>query len=97
MALIFSMPSCYAENVSVDKITPKTKTEKQTEFSSIINKFAKSMALVIGSCICIYGLLLFYKRFKTNNNKNNEESCLAKNLNSPETTDEAIKFVIEKF
>ena len=97
LALFIAMPVCFAENSNVVDLTPKTKTEKKSELNNVLKKFAKSMGLVIGSCVSIYILLIVYKKFRKNGSKENYNSSLANNLNTPETTDEAIKLVIEKF
>ena len=96
MALSLAMPSCFAQSTSLDVI-PKTQSEKQSELSNVAKKFSKSMFLVIGSSIAVYFILLLYKRYRNKSNCNNSQRNISNDLNSPENTDEAIKFIIEKF
>ena len=55
------------------------------------------MLLVLGSCIIIYLVLLGYKRLNNPKALNISNIDIQKNLNSPETIEEATKFFIEKF
>lgn len=96
MALNLAMP-CYA--VEIEDSEPQkiqTTAEINPELMKVLRKFAKSIILVALSGGGIYTVLSLYKRFNNKTKKNQTES-LAKDLNSPETIDDAVKLVIEKF
>lgn len=104
MALTGSMPCCFADvqtpdNAKTEKpaIVQKTEKEKKNEAGSVLKKFFISMCWVGGSCLVIFLILLAYKRLKTAKLVNSAEIDITKNLNSPETIEEATKFFIEKF
>ncbi len=89
---------CYAISTNTaDTLKPKTKIEKKTEAKNVLKKFFKSMLLVCGSSIVIVLLLIAYKRFKNSSIANPHYVDIEKNLNTPETVEDATKFVIEKF
>lgn len=96
LALVISMPCCFA--VDNNTLVPKTKVEKKSEAKNVLSKFMHSMLLVGGSCVVIFLLLLAYRRFKNNKVVNpNIIVDIEKNLNTPETVEEATRFIIEKF
>ena len=78
-------------------LIPKTKIEKSTEIKRVFAKFLKAMLLVGGSGVILFIVLYTYKRIKRNPNRGHSIDNIEKNLNTPETVDEATKFVIEKF
>lgn len=103
---LISMPLAFADvkkdtsqrtTVSDTKLKPKTEKDKKNEASHVFWKFLQSMLWVAGSCGAIYIVLLAYKRFKKTNFVNPRDIQIEKNLNSPETVEEATRFVIEKF
>lgn len=97
---------CYADTLSSDvsQQTPAIvqKTESavkpyKSEFKSVIKKFALSMSWVLLSIIVIWGILLAYKKLGSNKLVKTQKEDISKNLNSPETVEEATRFFIEKF
>ena len=96
---------CNAETVDTEQqqtqpIVQKTETtvkSRKSEIKHVIKKFAVSMSWVFLSIIVILAVLLVYKKLgNTRNIKTNKED-ISKNLNSPETVEEATRFFIEKF
>ncbi len=83
--------------VSASPLIPKTKIEKKSELKKVFSKFLKAMVLVCGSGIVLFVLLYAYKRMKNKSTVSNSVGDIEKNLNTPETIDDATKFVIEKF
>lgn len=97
-ALCLAMPCCFADVQNQnDVLKPKTKVEKKTEAKSVFAKFLTTMLWVGGSCIVIFVLLLAYKRLRNAPIVNPNQPDIEKNLNTPDTVEEATKFVIEKF
>lgn len=84
------------EQVQAD-VDNSVKIPPKSEIKHVLGKFLKTMLLVIGSCIAIFILLLGYKKLKTPKTLNQNNIDVHKNLNSPETIEEATKFFIEKF
>ena len=91
------LPCCAIGTNNTDTLKPKTKIEKKTETKNVLKKFLKAMVLVCGSSIVIVLLLIAYKRFKNSSIVNPHYVDIEKNLNTPETVEDATKFVIEKF
>lgn len=84
------------EQVQAD-VDNSVKIPPKSEIKHVLGKFFKTMLLVIGSCIAIFILLLGYKKLKAPKNITQSDIDIHKNLNSPETIEEATKFFIEKF
>ena len=84
------------EQVQAD-VDNSVKMPPKSELKHVLGKFLKTMLLVIGSCIAIFILLLGYKRLKAPKAINHSDIDVRKNLNSPETIEEATRFFIEKF
>lgn len=84
------------EQVQAD-VDNSVKMPPKSELKHVLGKFLKTMLLVIGSCIAIVLLLLGYKRLKAPKTINHSDIDVHKNLNSPETIEEATRFFIEKF
>lgn len=101
LALCLAMPCCFADIQSTkdntDVLKPKTNVEKKTEAKNVFGKFLTSMLWVGGSCFVIFFLLFAYKRLKNAPVINPLQTEIEKNLNTPDTVEEATKFVIEKF
>lgn len=104
MALTGSMPCCFAEVQTLDSaktekpaIVQKTEKEKKDEAGNVLKKFLISMCWVGGSCLAIFLILLAYKKLKSAKLVSTAERDISKNLNSPETIEDATKFFIEKF
>ncbi len=94
----FIVPNYSAANpvsnhlAAVHKLLPQ-----KAETRIVLKKFLKSMLLVAGSCAGIFLILLIYKRARTPRAIKSTQADISKNLNSPESVDEAVKFFIEKF
>ena len=97
LALLLAVPCCLAQPQDTTELVAKTHSQKKSEIKKVLKRFAKSMVLVAGSCVCIWGILLAYKRFGNKHDSDLNNKNLANDLNSPDTTDEAVKLVIEKF
>lgn len=104
MALIISMPFCNVDaktdttqKSAISGIKAKSEKDKKNEASSVLWKFLQSMLLVAGSCGAIFLLLFAYKKIKKTRLVNAPNIEIEKNLNSPETVEEATRFIIEKF
>ncbi len=83
---------------TADTIQSQTvEPDHKREIKHVLGKFLKTMLLVIGSCLAIFLLLLGYKKIKSPKVIIQNNIDIQKNLNSPETIDEATKFFIEKF
>lgn len=80
----------------VAQVESKTKKEKK-ESQNVLVKFLITMLWVAGSCGAIFLILLAYKKLSGAKFANPKQIETAKNLNSPETEEEAAKFFIEKF
>lgn len=101
------MPFCSAEDNSSDGLKPRVRQEKvsedkvkdgeKTEKNNVLSKFLVSMLWVAGSCFAIFLILLAYKRLTETSIGQTKNTDVSKNLNSPETVDDAVKFFIEKF
>ena len=89
----------YSDNAQDNnsKIKAKTESVKKSEAQTVWLKFLKSMLLVTGSCGTIFLLLLAYKKIKRTPVIGIKQIDIEKNLNTPETVEDATKFVIEKF
>lgn len=85
------------KNAETSAITPKPKTEKRNELSGVLSKFALTLAWVSGSCVVIFLLLYAYKKLKKTSIVNPKQIDTEKNLNSPDTIEDATRFFIEKF
>lgn len=105
MALSFLMPCCFATTAKDEKTkTPvvqselKSKNKKEkSESQNVLVKFFITMLWVAGSCGAIFLALLAYKKLSGASFVDPKHREIAKNLNSPETIDDAAKFFIEKF
>lgn len=99
IAIFNSAQISYSNNVqdNSNKVRAKTESVKKSEAQTVWLKFLKSMLLVVGSCGAIFLLLLAYKKIKRTPVIGISEIDIEKNLNSPETVEDATKFVIEKF
>ena len=93
---IVSTEPTITEQVQAD-VDNSVKIPPTSEIKHVLSKFLKTMLLVLGSCIIIYLVLLGYKRLKSPKALNISNIDIQKNLNSPETIEEATKFFIEKF
>lgn len=105
----FSQIGVYAQNntdtsplkprdkVESQNLPSNNKTEEKSEGKKVFTKFLISMFWVAGSCIAIFLILLAYKKLKGTKLGQTKHIDISKNLNSPDTVDEAIKFFIEKF
>ena len=82
---------------SLKSVQNKISQTKRHEIKILLKKFGVSMSWVAGSCVVIFLMLLSYKRLKNSQQKIVINQDISKNLNSPETLDEATKFFIEKF
>lgn len=82
---------------SIKHLKQKTAFVKKSETKQVLKKFLKTMGLVAGSCGVIFAILLVYRRFSSAKIVQVSETKIETNLNSPETVEEATKFVIEKF
>lgn len=89
------MKYSYCANAVV--IKPKTEVQKVSESKKVLGKFFKSMMLVGASCIFLFLILLLYKKLKSSSVTGGNSVSLEKNLTTPETVEDSIKFVIEKF
>lgn len=96
LALNISMPCCYA-NIDDYFLQPREHASKKVELKNVLKKFGKAMALVGVSGIGLFVVLSVFRRCSTRRNNNTSSIELDKTLTSPETIDEATKFVIEKF
>ena len=102
MSAYAEAPVSSTDGASADKqtkpaITKKSDEKQKSEASHVLSKFLVSMLWVAGSCVAIFLLLLAYKRFKTGAVKKIVAVDISKNLNSPDTVEEATKLFIEKF
>lgn len=106
------MPVCYAENshdalgsriVTVEQtfedenISSKAVTKRHKEAKHVFAKFLHTLLLVGGSCIVIYILLGLYKKYSSRKKQILRNIDVTKDLESPETIEDAIKLFIEKF
>ena len=82
-------------NVNVEKTN--TSLKPRNEGKNVLKRFFITMLWVGGSCIAIFLILLAYKKLNSTKLGQTRQIDISKNLNSPDTTDEAIKFFIEKF
>lgn len=81
-------------NRDTTKLThKKTKNEKK----QVMSKFIHSMLLVFGSCLAISFLLLLYKKLSQPKIVPTRDIDISKDLNTPQTIEDATKFFIEKF
>ena len=97
MALTVSMPCCCAveQPKAADtqpQIVQKKHKEDRNEAKNVL-----TMLWVGGSCLVIFLILYAYKNLKKSNIVNHGQIDIAKNLNSPESIEDATKFFIEKF
>lgn len=69
----------------------------RNEGKNVLKRFFITMLWVGGSCVAIFLILLAYKKLNSTKLGQTRQIDISKNLNSPDTTDEAIKFFIEKF
>ena len=102
MALTASMPCCCAveQPKAADtqpQIVQKKHKEDRNEAKNVLTKFLITMLWVGGSCLVIFLILYAYKNLKKSNIVNHGQIDIAKNLNSPESIEDATKFFIEKF
>lgn len=93
--LSISLPSCYA-NVDDYFLQPRPHTSKKTELKNVLKKFGKAMSLVCVSGIGLFMVLTIYRK-ATRRRNNTSLVDLDKTLTSPDTIEDATKFVIEKF
>lgn len=107
------MPVCFANEdttkdqqtqiIPVEQITQEQSIQlKQTkkthkEAKHVLGKFIHTLMLVGGSCIAIFVLLTIYQRFSNRQNKPVHNIDISKDLESPETIEDAVKLFIEKF
>lgn len=105
------MPVCHAQNyfeeqntqtVVVEQTTQSTQLPTSTkkpnkEVKHVFGKFLHTLLLVGGSCLTIIFLLLLYKKFSNKKQQIVRNINLNKDLESPETIEDAVKLFIEKF
>ena len=96
IAIMLLIPPSFAANTQ-DILKPKTKIEKKSELHNVFARFLKTMAWVLGSAFGLYVILLICKKFTNNPVTINTNIDLDKNLTSPDTIEDATKFVIKKF
>lgn len=96
LALSISTPCCYA-NIDDYFLQPRPHTSKKAELKKVLKKFGKAMALVGVSGVGLFVVLSVFRRCNRNKKSSIATIELEKTLTSPETIDEATKFVIEKF
>lgn len=70
---------------------------KKEERNNVLGKFLKVMLMVCGSGVVIYLLGLGYKKISGSKVSKKTQVEIEKNLNSPETVEDAVKLFIEKF
>lgn len=98
LALGVFAPQCsFANPLSKPVSVLHNLVPQKAETGIVLKKFLKSMLLVASSCAVIFLILLAYKRAKSQKKHKREDTDISKNLNSPETVEEATKFFIEKF
>ena len=102
MSLTVSMPCCCAveqpkTSESQPQIVQRKNKEDKNEVKTVLTKFLITMLWVGGSCLVIFLLLYAYKNLKKSKIVNQGHIDIAKNLNSPESIEDATKFFIEKF
>ncbi len=101
-AFIYMMPLCLAAEDTSGVLKLRSRQEsalshKKSEGKNVLSKFLVSMLWVAGSCAAIFLILLAYKRIKGTSFGQTRQIEVSKNLNSPETVDDAVKLFIEKF
>ena len=96
LALSISTPCCYS-NIDDYFLQPRPHTSKKAELKKVLKKFGKAMVIVAISGISLFTILSITRRCNLKRNNINNVVELEKTLISPETIDDATKFVIEKF
>lgn len=87
------------EKVSVveENIVVNSDTKNKDEIKHVANKFGHTMLLVLGASLTIILLLMIYKRITSPKTVTKRQTDIAKDLESPETIEDATRFFIEKF
>ena len=87
------------EKVSVveENIVVNSDTKNKDEIKHVANKFGHTMLLVLGASLTIILLLMIYKRMTSPKTVTKRQTDIAKDLESPETIEDATRFFIEKF
>ncbi len=96
LALSISTPCCYS-NIDDYFFQPRPHASKKAELKKVLKKFGKAMGLVAISGVGLFLVLSVVRRCSSRKTKAQNSLNLDKTLTSPETIDEATKFVIEKF
>ena len=106
IACNFCMPVTFSneiaettEKVSVveENIVVNSDTKNKDEIKHVANKFGHTMLLVLGASLTIILLLMIYKRITSPKTVTKRQTDIAKDLESPETIEDATRFFIEKF
>ncbi len=101
LCLLTIMPIISAAPASafdIKNILKTTETPIKGEKKNVVGKFLNTMFLVVGSCVFIYAILAVYKRRKgIQEYKQPEAKDISEVLESPDTIDDAVDFVIKKF
>lgn len=107
LAFVLSMPVSYAENTEQvdvfqtnnvqETLTTLPSKNDNSEAKHVFGKFGHTMLLVAGSCLLVLLVLSLYKKLTTSKTLQTREIDIKKDLNSPETIEDATKFFIEKF
>jgi len=108
LSAVLNMPACFADtqiavdlsnNSNIEEISENNqkKSPSKQEAKHVFGKFFQTMLLVAGSCVAIFLLLIFYKNITTKNKTTKRNIAIEKDLETPETLDDAIKLFIEKF
>ena len=90
------MPCCYA-NIDDNFLQPRQHISKKAELKKVLKKFGKAMALVCVSGVGLFVILSVFRGLSSRQRNSSSNLELDKVLTSPETIEEATKFVIEKF
>ena len=86
------------DNQTQQKAKSSSLLPTKQENKNVLGKFFVTMGWVAGSCVVIYLLLLAYKRRTAAKYAPNEQiQDMSLNLDSPQSIDDAVDFVIKKF
>ena len=102
LAIILSpVNASYAQKSTAPK-TAKTQTSTllptKEENKNVLGKFFVTMMWVFGSCAVIYLVLFLYKRRKEGSKAPSAQNIdLTTTLDSPQSVEDAVDFVIKKF